>query len=213
MELLFAEATVGLLPFHDAKAERKRMASVKAPRLASASPLLSIHPRLLSSYPTQPSPPLNQGPRTQKRCACSARPLCRAATEGRAAGSFWSPARFQGEGKSMLSANLAIVCAQRGKRVLLVDGDLRTPVLHHDLSLQTTHGLSSLLSAESCQRLYAGAGNSLPAHPKPLRNARPGLARLSCRITGLRSYGGAHSPLAEKLRLHHHRRRAHPAGH
>jgi capsular exopolysaccharide synthesis family protein len=48
----------------------------------------------------------------------------------------------------MLSANLAIVCAQRGKRVLLVDGDLRTPVLHHELNLQTTHGLSSLLSED-----------------------------------------------------------------
>ena len=42
-----------------------------------------------------------------------------------------------GEGKSMLSANLAIVCAQRGKTVLLVDGDLRTPVLHRELNLET----------------------------------------------------------------------------
>jgi capsular exopolysaccharide synthesis family protein len=48
----------------------------------------------------------------------------------------------------MLSSNLAIVCSQRGKKVLLVDGDLRTPVLHQELNLQDTHGLSSLLSSD-----------------------------------------------------------------
>jgi succinoglycan biosynthesis transport protein ExoP len=50
-----------------------------------------------------------------------------------------------GEGKSMLSLNLAIVYAQSRKKVLLVDGDLRTPVLHQHLGLSSTKGLSSLL--------------------------------------------------------------------
>jgi capsular exopolysaccharide synthesis family protein len=52
-----------------------------------------------------------------------------------------------GEGKSMLSANLAIVYAQRGKRVLLVDGDLRTPVLHKRFGVSNEEGLSDLLLA------------------------------------------------------------------
>lgn len=46
----------------------------------------------------------------------------------------------------MLSTNLAIVYAQRGKKVLLVDGDLRTPSLHRTLNLEGDYGLSSLLS-------------------------------------------------------------------
>jgi capsular exopolysaccharide synthesis family protein len=53
-----------------------------------------------------------------------------------------------GEGKSMLSANLAILLAQQNKKVLLVDGDLRTPVLHRRFNLQTETGLSSILAAD-----------------------------------------------------------------
>jgi capsular exopolysaccharide synthesis family protein len=54
-----------------------------------------------------------------------------------------------GEGKSMLSANLAILLAQQGKKVLLVDGDLRTPVLHRRLNLKTDTGLSSILATDN----------------------------------------------------------------
>ena len=54
-----------------------------------------------------------------------------------------------GEGKSMLSANLAAVYAQRRKKVLLIDGDLRTPVLHRRLNLDASRGLSSLLTSDN----------------------------------------------------------------
>ena len=54
-----------------------------------------------------------------------------------------------GEGKSMLSVNLAILYAQRGKRVLLVDGDLRTPILHTRLAISREGGLADLLTADS----------------------------------------------------------------
>jgi capsular exopolysaccharide synthesis family protein len=50
-----------------------------------------------------------------------------------------------GEGKSMLSTNLAILLAQQGKRVLLVDSDLRTPVLQQRFNLDGEAGLSSIL--------------------------------------------------------------------
>lgn len=53
-----------------------------------------------------------------------------------------------GEGKSMLSASLAILLAQQDKKVLLVDGDLRTPTLHHRFKLERTTGLSSILAAD-----------------------------------------------------------------
>ena len=35
-----------------------------------------------------------------------------------------------GEGKSTTTANLAVVLAQTGQRVIVVDTDLRRPVLH-----------------------------------------------------------------------------------
>jgi Mrp family chromosome partitioning ATPase len=52
------------------------------------------------------------------------------------------------EGKSMLNVNLGIVYAQRGKKVLLLDGDLRTPVLRRRLNLKASLRLSSLLAAD-----------------------------------------------------------------
>ncbi len=53
---------------------------------------------------------------------------------------------IEGEGKSTLSANLAVVLAQQGKRVLLVDSDLRRPNLHVLFDASTEVGLSSVLA-------------------------------------------------------------------
>jgi tyrosine-protein kinase Etk/Wzc len=48
----------------------------------------------------------------------------------------------------MLSLNLAAVFAQSGNRVLLIDGDLRTPVLHTRLECSGSDGLSNYLSGD-----------------------------------------------------------------
>jgi polysaccharide biosynthesis transport protein len=49
------------------------------------------------------------------------------------------------EGKSVTAANLAIVLAQAGHDVLLIDGDLRQPQQHRQFNLNNQHGLTDLL--------------------------------------------------------------------
>jgi polysaccharide biosynthesis transport protein len=53
---------------------------------------------------------------------------------------------LQEEGKTTISANSAIVLAQKGSRVLLIDADLRRPGLGAMLDLRSSSGLSTLLS-------------------------------------------------------------------
>lgn len=50
-----------------------------------------------------------------------------------------------GEGKSTTAANLSIVFANSGKRVLLVDADLRKPTVAKTFNLSNANGLSSIL--------------------------------------------------------------------
>ena len=50
-----------------------------------------------------------------------------------------------GEGKSTTVANLAIVLAQAGRRVILVDADLRRPIQHRIFGLPNSRGLTTAL--------------------------------------------------------------------
>ena len=51
-----------------------------------------------------------------------------------------------GEGKSSVSANLAVVLAQRGERVLLIDGDLRKPTIATLFGVDNRIGVACMLS-------------------------------------------------------------------
>jgi non-specific protein-tyrosine kinase len=53
-----------------------------------------------------------------------------------------------GEGKTFTAANLAVIAALAGKRVVLVDCDLRRPSLHRIFGALNDHGLSNLLISE-----------------------------------------------------------------
>ncbi|HEX6851822.1 MAG TPA: polysaccharide biosynthesis tyrosine autokinase [Candidatus Polarisedimenticolaceae bacterium] len=53
------------------------------------------------------------------------------------------------DGKSTVATNLAIVLTQQGKRVLLVDADLRRPRLHRSFGIGNEAGLSNVLSGNA----------------------------------------------------------------
>jgi len=54
-----------------------------------------------------------------------------------------------GDGKSTIAANVAVVFAQEGKRVLLVDADMRKPTVHYTFHKTNTLGLSNLLTRQA----------------------------------------------------------------
>lgn len=77
-----------------------------------------------------------------------------------------------GEGKSTTAANIAVVFAKSGQRVLLVDADLRKPVIYKTFKLNNASGLSTVLSssgsvADEIQRTPVDNLSILPSGPKP----------------------------------------------
>jgi protein-tyrosine kinase len=80
-----------------------------------------------------------------------------------------------GDGKTFFAANLAIVLAQLGGRVLLVDADLRGPRQHEVFGVENSLGLSGLLSGRAEQQvirqipdlpsLFLLPGGAIPPNP------------------------------------------------
>jgi protein-tyrosine kinase len=58
-----------------------------------------------------------------------------------------------GEGKSTTVANLAIALAEGGRRVIVIDADLRRPSLHTLFGAELQDGLSNLLMSEQVHEL------------------------------------------------------------
>ena len=81
------------------------------------------------------------------------------------------------EGKTTTCVNCGIMLAQQGRRVLLVDGDLRRPSVHLRLKIQNKRGLTSILTgaatAADCIVDYPNVPNLsvLTAGPSPPRPA------------------------------------------
>ena len=58
---------------------------------------------------------------------------------------FTVTSALRGEGKSTISANLAVITAQTGIRTVIVDCDLRRPSLHHFFECDCAQGVSDVL--------------------------------------------------------------------
>lgn len=96
-----------------------------------------------------------------------------------------------GDGKSTVSLNLAIVLTQMGRRVLLVDADLRRPRLHKMLALPNASGLSTVLSGNArpddvlqetpIPNLLAVTSGPIPPNPSELLGST-GLAAFVQRV-------------------------------
>jgi len=77
-----------------------------------------------------------------------------------------------GEGKSSVVINLGVVIAQIGKRVLLIDADLRNPSLYRNLDIDNKEGLSTMFLKNEAMDKYIRqyAVNNLfilPSGPPP----------------------------------------------
>lgn len=64
-----------------------------------------------------------------------------------------------GEGKSTTSVALAEVIGRTGKKVVLIDGDLRSPSIHKYVGIQNTEGLSNLLAGSDIQSVVKSVGD------------------------------------------------------
>ncbi len=86
------------------------------------------------------------------------------------------------EGKTLTASNLAITQAQAGRKTLLIDTDLRKPMIHHLFKLEKEDGISRVLTGElkldaaikktDIENLYVITSGPIPPNPSELLGSK-----------------------------------------
>lgn len=101
---------------------------------------------------------------------------------------------MRGEGKSTTSVNLSYVLAEKGSRVLLIDGDLRIPSVAKKMNIPTSPGLTDVLMGKDDQiekyksslldTWYIMPSGDIPPNPSELLGSK----RMEGALTSLREH-------------------------
>jgi len=134
--------------------------SLEQVRMITSLPSLAVIP--LSTRPNRSLPAAKRLPRSAAAMASAIRPKSEIAEAyralrtsillsrtGKSAKILMVTSALPQEGKTTTSVNLAIVLAQHGSRVLLIEGDMRRSGISKILHLQSDIGLSTLLGNNS----------------------------------------------------------------
>lgn len=134
--------------------------SLEQVRMITSLPSLAVIP--LSTRPNKSLPAAKRLPRSAAAMASAIRPKSEIAEAyralrtsillsrtGKSAKILMVTSALPQEGKTTTSVNLAIVLAQHGSRVLLIEGDMRRSGISKILHLQSDIGLSTLLGNNS----------------------------------------------------------------
>jgi capsular exopolysaccharide synthesis family protein len=120
-------------------------AAAQLPRSVAAAPATAIVPKLVSGSNgkrySRSNSDFDEAVRTLRNT------IFLSDFEGRLRSIVFTSA-VPSEGKTTLAAHFAIANADRGKKTLLVDGDLRRPSVHAKFALNPSEGLSNVLTGE-----------------------------------------------------------------
>jgi succinoglycan biosynthesis transport protein ExoP len=138
---------LGVLPVHEAATDRQ---IPNNSRLSGFRPILADTTAAASTDDCPELASWNRKPSLLAECARTA--LISVLLPDQAGGQprvvvFTSPSA--GDGKTTVASNLSIAMAEIGRKVLLIDGDLRRPRLHKILGVTNSWGLSDLIWADS----------------------------------------------------------------
>lgn len=101
---------------------------------------------------------------------------------------------MRGEGKSTTAVNLSYVLAEKGSRVLLIDGDLRIPSIAKKMEIPSTPGLTDFLLSKHdrfenyksslLDTWYIMPSGDIPPNPSELLGSK----RMESALESMRSY-------------------------